>query len=258
MKNYELSIENTLASSLEKKQKELEITNLKSILLQIKKGIKLEEEKVEILNKKLKETSLLGNKIFKLETEIDLKNKEIKLLKEDFYKLEIKQENEKNNLANKYNKEIKVLSDEILKLNKKIELLSNQEAIIKDKDKLIVNLSTKIKDIESKHSDQLKELEFKYISNTNRIKDEAIMKLDNYFNSLNNVNFEYLKSSTKLTILQNYQLISENEDNKNVINNLLKEKEKLNIKNKELLLDIGILKQTKLNNKCSICLKCNK
>ena len=233
-KNYKYSIilkNNEIESLKKEKQKnihyinslELELYNLKKL---VKKNFQLEV--------KLKES----------EEKCSIFEKEIDSLKKQILELKVKNKEEKRELENSFDNQLikykKSESQKIISENKyqleKGELLNE----ISDLRKENSEMNKKNDEMMKKHTiiNQIK------ISN---LKQKLMSNLNETQNKLKELNLEYTDEATKLTLLQNHQLLIQLEYQSHLIEEMNSKNKILNDKIFALERDIEIHKQVEIN-----------
>jgi chromosome segregation ATPase len=177
---------------------------------------------------------------------LDSCEKEKERLKEEKKQREKELENEKEELAKRHFNEIAKYKLIIESYQKKIEaanslqtLVEKQEDQIKqlelEKDKLRIESDEKVKNKEIRNQIKFSDLKKKMMENIQETQKNVTQ-----------LNIEYMDTSTKLTLLQNHQLLIELEYQSNQIEELLKKKENLEKKVFELSKDIEVHKEVEL------------
>lgn len=177
---------------------------------------------------------------------LDHSEKELEKLKEEKKAKEREYTDEKNEILHRHETEINKLKNIIDSYQKKIESVNSLQLIVEkqedhikqlelDKDKLRIEADEKVKNKEIRNQIKFSELKKKMMENIQETQKNVTQ-----------LNIEYMDVSTKLTLLQNHQLLIELEYQSQQIEELLKKKENLEKKVFELTKDIQVHKEVEL------------
>jgi len=227
--------------------REDEIENLKKLNNELRKKLEIKDKEVKELQEKFIQTFKNEKTIKQISGELeqaktDYEN-QVKLTKEKEREFEI----ETAKLIKAHDLDILNLKNLLETNSKKIE---NANAIYQQCE----NLKEQIKNLDAEKEKLINDYEEKFKSKEirNEIKFSDLKKkmMDNIQETQKNVtqlNIEYMDVSTKLTLLQNHQLLIELEFQSQQIQELLKKKEMLEKKVFELSRDIEIHKEVEVS-----------
>jgi len=217
---------NTLANKILIKKEE-EITILNYSIRNLKETISdLEKENYELklsVTQNTKDNSLIKSLNEKIEM-LEAENKETKLAislnEQQFIK-------EKNDLKKKMKEEHTFLDDKIQGLQLKIDANHNEEIIYKSQKFQVKELEEEIKRIKNQHEENNKRAEFKNTLKFSDLKAKMMHSIETAKKNSAELNSAQLDINSKLTLLQNHQMIVELEFQSKQIEDLIKEKQTL-------------------------------
>jgi len=215
---------NTLANKILIKKEE-EITILNYSIRNLKETISdLEKENYELklsVTQNTKDNSLIKSLNEKIEM-LEAENKETKLAislnEQQFIK-------EKNDLKKKMKEEHTFLDDKIQGLQLKIDANHNEEIIYKSQKFQVKELEEEIKRIKNQHEENNKRAEFKNTLKFSDLKAKMMHSIETAKKNSAELNSAQLDINSKLTLLQNHQMIVELEFQSKQIEDLIKEKQ---------------------------------
>ena len=227
-------------------QSENELNNLKKEYQDLQtKHLNLDKEHSElkvahqILQKNEKNFRLRVDQIESLENEIKNLKHEIFLKDEQFKRKE-------REMQNKFDKEMIKNRNMNENIQSKIENATAIHRLCDKQQKEIHNLEAELLEKDKKFSQILVQKELKYEMNFSEMKRKMVDYIKETHKNITKLNAEQLDTSSKLTLLQNHQLLIELEYNSRQIEELLKKIEKLEAENWELRKDIEINKEVQL------------
>ena len=230
--------------------------------------IVLRENEIEMLKKDNEEK---GSTILALESEVSnlrsacfasfKSEKELKVYKSKFEAMEKEVERlteEINNMQKKFEQEKKEIQDahmtEVNRLklindsyHQKIEMVNQ---LVLDKELLTKQVQELLKekaDIIAKNDEQMRQKEVKNQIKFSNLKKKMMDNINQTQSKVTELNIQYMDVSTKLTLLQNHQLLIQLEYQSQQIDELTSKKEALEKKVFELTKDIEIHKEVELS-----------
>lgn len=227
--------------------KEEEIENLKKLNKDLRINVETKDKEIKELQEKFIQT-------FKNEKTIKQISEELEQAKKDYEKqVEITKTKEKE-FEMEIARIIKAHDLEILNLKNLLETNSKKVESFNALNQLCEQLKEQIKNLEAEKEKMKIEYEEKFkskeIKNEIKFSDLKRKMMDNIQETQKNVtqlNIEYMDVSTKLTLLQNHQLLIELEFQSQQIQELLKKKDMLEKKVFELSRDIEIHKEVEVS-----------
>ena len=207
---------------------------------------KLEQE-IDKLKKDYIKAYELENTIKTNHKKIEKQEKEIENLHNQMEVQKRKSEEEKKQIEQNYQDEIQQLNVIIESSKQKVEMANqltteNQELI-----KEVDHLKTENKNIIEKHISENKQKEVKNGIKFTNLKKKMKEKIDQIQAKETELNVQYMDVSTKLTLLQNHQLLIQLEYQHQQLDEISAKKEELEKKIFELTKDIEIHKEVELN-----------
>jgi chromosome segregation ATPase len=227
--------------------REDDIENLKLLNNELRKKLDLKDKEVKELQEKFIQT-------FKKEKTIKQISEELEQAKKDYERqVEITKQKEKE-FEVETSKLMKAHDFEILNLknlldtnSKKIE---NANAMYQQCEQLkeqIKNLEAEKEKLKNEYEEKFKSKEIKNEIKFSDLKKKMMDNIQDTQKNVTQLNIEYMDVSTKLTLLQNHQLLIELEFQSQQIQELLKKKDMLERKVFELSRDIEIHKEVEVS-----------
>ena len=208
--------------------------------------IELEKE-IEKLKKDYVKAYELENTIKGNHKKIEQQEKEIENLNNQIKDQKRKNDEEKKQIEQNFQDEIQQLKVVIESSSQKVEManqLSNEnQELIKEVDKL----KTDQKNIIDKHVAENKQRDIKNQIKFSNLKNKMKERIDQIQAKETELNMQYMDVSTKLTLLQNHQLLIQLEYQSQQLDEITAKKEALEKKVFELTKDIEIHKEVELS-----------
>ena len=205
------------------------------------------EKEIEKLKKDYVKAYELENTIKGNHKKIELQEKEIENLNNQIKDQKRKNEEEKKQIEQNFQDEIQQLKVVIESSSQKVEManqLSNEnQELIKEVDKL----KTDQKNIIDKHVAENKQRDIKNQIKFSNLKNKMKERIDQIQAKETELNMQYMDVSTKLTLLQNHQLLIQLEYQSQQLDEITAKKEALEKKVFELTKDIEIHKEVELS-----------
>ena len=227
--------------------KDMEIDDLLKENIKKKEYITNLEEEIKKLKKDYVHAYELENIIKGNKQKIEQQDKEIENLNNKINDIKKKNEEEKKQIEANYQDEIHQLKVVIDTSAQKVEManqLSNEnQELIKEVD----NLKTEQKNIIDKHIAENKQRDIKNQIKFSNLKNKMKEKIDQIQAKETELNVQYMDVSTKLTLLQNHQLLIQLEYQSQQLDEVTAKKEALEKKVFELTKDIEIHKEVELS-----------
>ena len=227
--------------------KDMEIDDLQKENAKKKQYITNLEEEIKKLKKDYVHAYELENIIKGSKQKIEQQDKEIENLNNKINDIKKKNEEEKKQMESNYQDEIHQLKVVIDSSAQKVEManqLSNEnEELIKEVDQL----ETEQKKIIDKHVAENKQRDIKNQIKFSNLKNKMKEKIDQIQAKETELNVQYMDVSTKLTLLQNHQLLIQLEYQSQQLDEITAKKEALEKKVFELTKDIEIHKEVELS-----------
>ena len=227
--------------------KDIEIDDLQKENAKKKQYITNLEEEIKKLKKDYVHAYELDNIIKGNRQKIEQQDKEIENLNNKINDIKKKNEEEKKQIEANYQDEIHQLKVVIDTSAQKVEManqLSNEnQELIKEVD----NLKTEQKNIIDKHIAENKQRDIKNQIKFSNLKNKMKEKIDQIQAKETELNVQYMDVSTKLTLLQNHQLLIQLEYQSQQLDEVTAKKEALEKKVFELTKDIEIHKEVELS-----------
>jgi hypothetical protein len=205
------------------------------------------EKEIEKLKKDYVKAYELENTIKGNHKKIELQEKEIENLNNKIKDQKRKNEEEKKQIEQNFQDEIQQLKVVIESSSQKVEManqLSNEnQELIKEVDKLKIDQ----KNIIDKHVAENKQRDIKNQIKFSNLKNKMKERIDQIQAKETELNMQYMDVSTKLTLLQNHQLLIQLEYQSQQLDEITAKKEALEKKVFELTKDIEIHKEVELS-----------
>ena len=205
------------------------------------------EKEIEKLKKDYVKAYELENTIKGNHKKIELQEKEIENLNNQIKDQKRKNDEEKKQIEQNFQDEIQQLKVVIESSSQKVEManqLSNEnQELIKEVDKL----KTDQKNIIDKHVAENKQRDIKNQIKFSNLKNKMKERIDQIQAKETELNMQYMDVSTKLTLLQNHQLLIQLEYQSQQLDEITAKKEALEKKVFELTKDIEIHKEVELS-----------
>jgi len=235
--------------------------NLQYVIIQRTKDIEVLEDinkslknRVIYLEKKTKD--LENGAIRTYDTEIYIKELENRIENNEKEKQSIinqcenkisKVEEEKDVMKSSFDKDMANKSEEIHQMKIKLDLVTDLESIIEKQKEGLAKLANEKNNIKSEMKGELQNQELKANLKFDELKNQMRDKISEAQKNMKNFNVENMEVTTKVVLLQNQQLLSENAYHTDNISQLVKKNDKLEKKNYLLLKDIELHKDTELH-----------
>ena len=189
----------------------------------------------------------LEKEIGRLRHSKELLTKDVENLQKEIIIQKTKFLEEKNEMEKLYNSKINQLQTTINSYDQKIETANK---IIEENKKLnekLEELEKEKKELIKKHEMDLVDLEVRNQLKLSNLKKKMLEEIENNSKKVTELNMQYIDASNKLTLVQNYQLLTQLEYQSQQFDELTKKKEILEKKNYELKKDIEIHKEVELS-----------
>lgn len=230
--DIQISIDRALQSNAQN------FVHLKESNIKMKDLLEENFKEKAVYQKKMKDFLKIGQQIFILEKENEDKEKKIRSLELEVEHLKQSAESEKNSLTSLFQKENDNLRLIVETLNKKLDSVSfldeRNKALEKEVEQMRITVDKTVKQYDS----MLKQIEMEYMMKYDQIKGALINNVEKYHKNVSKHNVDYIDATTKLTLLQNQQLIVDVNSYSLVINDLMTQKENLERKIKTLENDV--------------------
>jgi len=227
--------------------KDNEIDMLQKENAKKKEYIKELEEEIQKLKKDYIKAYELENTIKRNHKKIEQQEKEIENLHNQIKNQKLKNDEEKKQIEQNFQDEIHQLKVVIESSSQKVEManqLSNEnQELLKEVDKLKIDQ----KNIIDKHIAENKQRDIKNQIKFSNLKNKMKEKIDQIQAKETELNVQYMDVSTKLTLLQNHQLLIQLEYQSQQLDEITAKKEALEKKVFELTKDIDIHKEVELS-----------
>ena len=227
--------------------KDNEIDMLQKENAKKKEYIKELEGEIQKLKKDYIKAYELENTIKRNHKKIEQQEKEIENLHNQIKNQKLKNDEEKKQIEQNFQDEIHQLKVVIESSSQKVEManqLSNEnQELIKEVDKLKIDQ----KNIIDKHIAENKQRDIKNQIKFSNLKNKMKEKIDQIQAKETELNVQYMDVSTKLTLLQNHQLLIQLEYQSQQLDEITAKKEALEKKVFELTKDIDIHKEVELS-----------
>ena len=212
-----------------------------------KEYIKELEGEIQKLKKDYIKAYELENTIKRNHKKIEQQEKEIENLHNQIKNQKLKNDEEKKQIEQNFQDEIHQLKVVIESSSQKVEManqLSNEnQELLKEVDKLKIDQ----KNIIDKHIAENKQRDIKNQIKFSNLKNKMKEKIDQIQAKETELNVQYMDVSTKLTLLQNHQLLIQLEYQSQQLDEITAKKEALEKKVFELTKDIDIHKEVELS-----------
>ena len=208
--------------------------------------LKLEEE-IQKLQKDYIKAYELENTIKKDHAKIEKQEKEIENLHNQMEVQKKKNEDEKKQMEQNFQDEIQQLKVVIESSRQKVDMANQLSAENQELQKEVENLKTDNKNIIAKHIAENKQKQVKNEIKFSNLKKKMKEKIDQIQAKETELNVQYMDVSTKLTLLQNHQLLIQLEYQSQQLDEITAKKEELEKRVFELTKDIEIHKEVEIS-----------
>jgi len=208
--------------------------------------LKLEEE-IQKLKKDYIKAYELENTIKKDHAKIEKQEKEIENLHNQMEVQKKKNEDEKKQMEQNFQDEIQQLKVVIESSRQKVDMANQLSAENQELQKEVENLKTDNKNIIAKHIAENKQKQVKNEIKFSNLKKKMKEKIDQIQAKETELNVQYMDVSTKLTLLQNHQLLIQLEYQSQQLDEITAKKEELEKRVFELTKDIEIHKEVEIS-----------
>ena len=208
--------------------------------------LKLEEE-IQKLKKDYIKAYELENTIKKDHAKIEKQEKEIENLLNQMEVQKKKNEDEKKQMEQNFQDEIQQLKVVIESSRQKVDMANQLSAENQELQKEVENLKTDNKNIIAKHIAENKQKQVKNEIKFSNLKKKMKEKIDQIQAKETELNVQYMDVSTKLTLLQNHQLLIQLEYQSQQLDEITAKKEELEKRVFELTKDIEIHKEVEIS-----------
>jgi hypothetical protein len=208
--------------------------------------LKLEEE-IQKLKKDYIKAYELENTIKKDHAKIEKQEKEIENLHNQMEVQKKKNEDEKKQMEKNFQDEIQQLKVVIESSRQKVDMANQLSAENQELQKEVENLKTDNKNIIAKHIAENKQKQVKNEIKFSNLKKKMKEKIDQIQAKETELNVQYMDVSTKLTLLQNHQLLIQLEYQSQQLDEITAKKEELEKRVFELTKDIEIHKEVEIS-----------
>ena len=208
--------------------------------------LKLEEE-IQKLKKDYIKAYELENTIKKDHAKIEKQEKEIENLHNQMEVQKKKNEDEKKQMEQNFQDEIQQLKEVIESSRQKVDMANQLSAENQELQKEVENLKTDNKNIIAKHIAENKQKQVKNEIKFSNLKKKMKEKIDQIQAKETELNVQYMDVSTKLTLLQNHQLLIQLEYQSQQLDEITAKKEELEKRVFELTKDIEIHKEVEIS-----------
>jgi hypothetical protein len=208
--------------------------------------LKLEEE-IQKLKKDYIKAYELENTIKKDHAKIEKQEKEIENLHNQMEVQKKKNEDEKKQMEQNFQDEIQQLKVVIESSRQKVDMANQLSAENQELQKEVENLKTDNKNIIAKHIAENKQKQVKNEIKFSNLKKKMKEKIDQIQAKETELNVQYMDVSTKLTLLQNHQLLIQLEYQSQQLDEITTKKEELEKRVFELTKDIEIHKEVEIS-----------
>ena len=208
--------------------------------------LKLEEE-IQRLKKDYVKAYELENTIKKDHAKIEKQEKEIENLHNQMEVQKKKNDDEKKQMEQNFQDEIQQLKVVIESSRQKVDMANQLSAENQELQKEVENLKTDNKNIIAKHIAENKQKQVKNEIKFSNLKKKMKEKIDQIQAKETELNVQYMDVSTKLTLLQNHQLLIQLEYQSQQLDEITAKKEELEKRVFELTKDIEIHKEVEIS-----------
>ena len=208
--------------------------------------LKLEEE-IQKFKKDYIKAYELENTIKKDHAKIEKQEKEIENLLNQMEVQKKKNEDEKKQMEQNFQDEIQQLKVVIESSRQKVDMANQLSAENQELQKEVENLKTDNKNIIAKHIAENKQKQVKNEIKFSNLKKKMKEKIDQIQAKETELNVQYMDVSTKLTLLQNHQLLIQLEYQSQQLDEITAKKEELEKRVFELTKDIEIHKEVEIS-----------
>ena len=205
------------------------------------------EEEIQKLKKDFIKAYELENTIKKDHAKIEKQEKEIENLHNQMEVQKKKNEDEKKQIEQNFQDEIQQLKVVIESSRQKVDMANQLSAENQELQKEVDNLKTDNKNIIAKHIAENKQKQVKNEIKFSNLKKKMKEKIDQIQAKETELNVQYMDVSTKLTLLQNHQLLIQLEYQSQQLDEITAKKEELEKRVFELTKDIEIHKEVEIS-----------
>ena len=205
------------------------------------------EEEIQKLKKDYIKAYELENTIKKDHAKIEKQEKEIENLHNQMEVQKKKNEDEKKQIEQNFQDEIQQLKVVIESSRQKVDMANQLSAENQELQKEVDNLKTDNKNIIAKHIAENKQKQVKNEIKFSNLKKKMKEKIDQIKAKETELNVQYMDVSTKLTLLQNHQLLIQLEYQSQQLDEITAKKEELEKRVFELTKDIEIHKEVEIS-----------
>ena len=205
------------------------------------------ETEIQKLKKDYVKAYELENTIKKDHKKIEKQEKEIENLHNQMEVQKKKNEDEKKQMEQNFQDEIQQLKVVIESSRQKVDMANQLSAENQELQKEVENLKTDNKNIIAKHIAENKQKQVKNEIKFSNLKKKMKEKIDQIQAKETELNVQYMDVSTKLTLLQNHQLLIQLEYQSQQLDEITAKKEELEKRVFELTKDIEIHKEVEIS-----------
>lgn len=226
--------------------KDLEIEDLKN---------RNKELRETICNMEKEVTEMKGAYVLSLKTEktirhlqeaVDHSEKEIEKLREERRAKEREWAEERDRLKHKFETDVQGHKSQLVSYEKKIENVNNLQNMVEKQEEQIKQLEIEKERLKIEADERVKNKEIRNQIKFSELKKKMMENIQETQKNVTQLNIEYMDVSTKLTLLQNHQLLIELEYQSQQIEELIIKKENLEKRVFELTQDIEVHKEVEL------------
>ena len=227
--------------------REKEINDLKSQIIKNGTYIKKLESDVFDLRRQCANNFDLEKKIGKLRHNNDLLQQDVEKLNTEILDQKKKFLEEKNTMEKNFNARINQMQNTIDNYTQKLEMTNKVMAENEELNKLIEKLKKEMEEVRKKSDKDLVDLAIKNKLKFSILKKKMMENIKNSQIKVTELNMQYMDVSSKLTLLQNHQLLTQLEYLQEQLAEYTKTNEALKKNNIDLKRDIEIHKEVELS-----------
>ena len=227
--------------------REKEISELKELLLKHVNHIKKSESEIFDLKKQCAYNYDIEKKIGKLRHNNELLQKDIEKLNQEILIQRKKYFEEKEQTEKTYNARINQMQNTINTYTQKLEMTNKVIAENEQLKKSIEELKKDKIEVRKKSDKDLVDLAIKNKLKFSLLKKKMMENIKNSQIKVTELNMQYMDVSSKLTLLQNHQLLTQLEYLQDQLDEYTKNNEMLQKNNRDLKRDIEIHKEVELS-----------
>ena len=227
--------------------REKEINDLKSQIVKNGTYIKKLESDVFDLRRQCANNFDLEKKIGKLRHNNDLLQQDVEKLNTEILDQKKKFLEEKNTMEKNFNARINQMQNTIDNYTQKLEMTNKVMAENEELNKLIEKLKKEMEEVRKKSDKDLVDLAIKNKLKFSILKKKMMENIKNSQIKVTELNMQYMDVSSKLTLLQNHQLLTQLEYLQEQLAEYTKTNEALKKNNIDLKRDIEIHKEVELS-----------